>query len=102
VLHKLAAVAATAAHSQLRVELFEGAWTLAAQLGQGNRPKCRTDETVDQQAVAVRLLDLMPGQPLIEQVAECDIRPGCRVVSHLLAQLVADHDRRVLGVGRAT
>lgn len=37
-----------------------------------------------------------PGPP----VAERDIRPGRRGVLHLSAQLVAEHDRRVLGVGR--
>jgi hypothetical protein len=63
VLHELAAVTAAAARSQLRVELLEGAWTLAAQLGQRSSAKCRTDETVDQQPVAIasRLLDLMSG-----------------------------------------
>jgi hypothetical protein len=42
-------------------------------------------------------LDLMPGQPLIEQVAECDVGPRCRVVP----DLVAYQYRRVFGVGRA-
>jgi hypothetical protein len=103
VLDKGTAVAPVTADQQLPVELLEGARSLLAQLGHGSSAERRTDEAVDQQPVAVTgcLLDLMAGQPLIKQVAECDVRPGGRVVPHLLAQLVADHDRRFLGVGRA-
>lgn len=42
----------------------------------------------------------MAGQPLIKQVTKGNVRPGGRVVPHLLAQLVTDHDRRVLRVSR--
>lgn len=47
---------------------------------------------IDQQPVigARGLLNLMPGQPLVEQIAQRDVRPGCRVISHLLTQLVPD------------
>lgn len=43
------------------------------------------DEAVDQEPVAGAggVLDLMAGQPIIEQVAQRDIRPRGRIVPHL-------------------
>ena len=72
VLDEGAAVTAATADPELGVELLKGARTLPTQRGQGSGSERRTDETVDQQPVAGtgRLLDLMPRQPLIEQVAE--------------------------------
>ena len=52
VLDEGAAVAATAARPEFRLELLEGSRSLPAQLRQGSGAECRTDEAVDQQLVA--------------------------------------------------
>ncbi|MGH3973963.1 MAG: hypothetical protein ACRDS9_11680 [Pseudonocardiaceae bacterium] len=95
-------MAASAAGPQFRVELFERARTKATQTADRCVAECWTDEAVDQQPVAGAgcLLDLMTRQPLVKQVAERDVRLGGGVVLHLLAQPVAEHDGRVLGVSR--
>ena len=102
VLHEGPTVAASAAGPEFGVELLEGARTEPAQATERRVAKCRTDEAVDQQPVggASGVLNLMTGEPLVEQVAERDVRPGRRGVLDPLAQPVAEHDRRVLGVGR--
>jgi hypothetical protein len=101
VLDEEPAVAATAACAEFRVALLEGARTLPTQLCQGSGSECRADEAIDQQPVAAacRLLNLMTGRPLVEKAAECDVRPCCGVVPHLLAQPVANQYRRVSGLG---
>jgi len=103
VLHETPAVAASAAGPQFRVELLERTRTKATQTSDRYAAERWPDETVDQQPVAGAsgLLNLMTGQPLVEQVTERDVRPRGRGVPHLGAEPVAKHDRRVLGVRRA-
>jgi hypothetical protein len=93
-------VAASAADPQFRVELLEGPRTEPAEAAHRRVTESRPDEAVDQQPTggAGGFLDLVAGEPLIKHVAESDIRAGRRGVLHLPAQLVAEHDRRVLGV----
>jgi hypothetical protein len=42
----------------------------------------------------------VPRQPLIEKVAECDVRPGCRVIPHLRTQPVANQHHCAFSVGQ--
>ena len=85
------------------VELLERARTLSAHLAQGSVAECWTDEAVDQQPVARPrgFLDLMAGQPLVQQVAERGVRAGSGPFPDLLAKPVAQRDRRSFAVGGA-
>ncbi len=69
VLHEVAAVAATTADPQLRVELLERAGAESTQAANRRVAEGWTDEAIDEQPVrrAGGLFDLMTSRPLVEQ-----------------------------------